>query len=210
MRAAARRHCVGLGWSLGGTALVCASVILMNQQGDLGGDDAGFAGTAIAVERREAPKRQQPAVRPKPKPQRAARPRAAPAIGIESSLSGLDFGLPQFENDDLAAPADLLGDVEAAVMTGETADRPPRPVAQGPMAFPAGAKAKGITGYVVLSLLIGTDGTVEKVKIVEASPPGVFDDVAASGVQAWRFEPATYQGEPVRVWARQKVSFDLG
>jgi protein TonB len=51
---------------------------------------------------------------------------------------------------------------------------------------------------------------VEKVKVLESSPPGVFDDVAAQGVQGWKFEPASYKGEAVRVWATQKVRFDLG
>jgi protein TonB len=46
--------------------------------------------------------------------------------------------------------------------------------------------------------------------VLEASPPGVFDDVAVAGVQTWRFEPAQYRGEAVRVWATQRVRFDLG
>ena len=46
--------------------------------------------------------------------------------------------------------------------------------------------------------------------MLETSPPGVFDDVAAQGVQGWKFEPASYKGEAVRVWATQKVRFDLG
>jgi protein TonB len=29
-------------------------------------------------------------------------------------------------------------------------------------------------------------------------------------VQSWKFEPASYQGENVRVWVTQRVRFDLG
>jgi protein TonB len=50
---------------------------------------------------------------------------------------------------------------------------------------------------------------VEKVKVLESQPAGVFDEVAVSGVQTWKFEPASYKGENVRVWAKQRVRFDL-
>ena len=204
----ARRHLVGLGWSIGGTVLVCAALILMNHQGNLA-DNAGPSGTAIGIER-ASPRQQVAAPKPKPRPKRPQRAAPAPLSGLDSSLAGLDFGLPQFDDAELEGPESLLGETDAAVMTDESADHPPRPVLQTPMAFPAAAKARGITGYVILSLLISPDGAVEKVRIIEAAPPGVFDEVAAAGVQTWRFEPATYRGEPVRVWARQKVSFNLG
>jgi protein TonB len=45
--------------------------------------------------------------------------------------------------------------------------------------------------------------------VLEAQPAGVFDDVAVAGVQTWKFEPATYRGENVRVWATQRVRFNL-
>ena len=34
------------------------------------------------------------------------------------------------------------------------------------------AKAQGVTGYVVLNVLVGTDGTVEQVSVLEAQPAG--------------------------------------
>jgi periplasmic protein TonB len=45
--------------------------------------------------------------------------------------------------------------------------------------------------------------------VLESQPAGVFDAAAVAGVQQWRFEPASYRGENVRVWARQRVRFDL-
>ena len=91
----------------------------------------------------------------------------------------------------------------------DSVDVPPRPLVQSPMQYPPRAKAAGVTGYVLLSVLIGPTGQVEKVKVLEAQPAGVFDDIAVSGVQTWKFEPATYKGENVRVWAKQRVRFDL-
>jgi protein TonB len=96
------------------------------------------------------------------------------------------------------------------VMTDDTVDDPPRATFQAPMQYPPRAKAKGIKGYVVLSLLIGVTGEIEQVKVVESWPEGVFDEAALQGVNQWRFDPANYQGQAVRAWAKQRIRFDLG
>ena len=104
---------------------------------------------------------------------------------------------------------DLLGDMSDVVMTGDTVDDPPRPTQQTPVEYPRDAKSKGITGYVTLNLLISTQGNVERVKLLESYPQGVFDEAATSTVGSWKFNPAMYQGKPVKVWAKQKIRFDL-
>ena len=80
---------------------------------------------------------------------------------------------------------------------------------QGHVAYPKTAGSRGVEGYVVLSLLISATGEIEKVQVLESSPSGVFEDAALQGVRNWRFEPAQYQGRNVKVWARQRVRFDL-
>jgi protein TonB len=193
-----------------GTILVMGAVLWMNQQAADPEGEVGLVGSQIAVERKQKPPPQRTVQQPKPRPKKARAP-AAPTLGIEGGLAGLDFGLPQFEQDDLGALAgNLLGGGGDTVMTDDTVDNPPRPVVQAPMPYPVRAKAQGITGYVVLSVLIGPTGAVERVKVLESQPAGVFDDTAVAGVQSWKFEPASYKGENVRVWATQKVSFNLG
>jgi protein TonB len=199
-----------LAGSIFGTLLVVASVVFMNKQAVTPNREAVLVGSTIKVERKEKPPEQRTVQQPKPKP-KPRRTAAAPAVGIDSGLAGLNFGLPQFDSDDLGALAgNLLGGDGDTVMTDDTVDNPPRPVVQSPMAYPPRAKAQGVTGYVVLSVLIGPTGAVEKVKVLESQPSGVFDDTAIAGVQTWKFEPAQYKGENVRVWATQRVSFNLG
>ncbi|MEA2098888.1 MAG: energy transducer TonB, partial [Campylobacterota bacterium] len=41
-----------------------------------------------------------------------------------------------------------------------------------------------------------------------SNPEGVFDNTAINGVRGWRFTPAKYKGNPVKVWAKQKISFN--
>lgn len=204
---AARQRLVGLTAAVLGTLTVFTLILLMNAAAKRRDADAE-TGTSIAFERRETPKQQ--AVERKPPPRRRQQaPR--PNVDLSSTLPGMSFGLPAFDEGDLGdLTGGLLGDDRDLVMSDESVDQPPRPVAQSPIPYPARAKAQGVTGYVMLSVLIGPTGAVEKVRVLESQPAGVFDDAAVAGVQRWRFEPASYRGESVRVWARQRVRFDLG
>lgn len=203
-----RRRSIALASGAFGLALLGASVVLMNATAGFHRNDANAFGTTVQVEPRARPK-PPPQEKPKPPPKRQQRARMNPIVGLESSLAGLDFGLPQFEQAGLDAAAGILGEA-GGTMTDDTVDSPPRPIVQNPMPYPPRAKAQGVTGYVLLSVLIGPTGQVERAKVLESNPPGVFDDVAVQGVQGWKFEPASYKGEAVRVWATQRVRFDLG
>jgi protein TonB len=204
-----RPRLIGLASAALGTVLVLTLVVVMNRQaGGPEGEDA-LAVTNFDVVRKEKPKPQESVRKPEPPKRRPSKAAPTPLIGLDSGLAGLNFGLPQFDADELDLGAGLLGEDRDVVMTDDSVDVAPRPLLQTPMPYPPRAKAGGVTGYVILSLLIGPTGQVEKVKVLEAQPAGVFDEVAAAGVQSWKFEPASYKGESVRVWATQKVRFDL-
>ena len=204
-----RSGLIGLASATLGTALVLTLIVLMNRQAGSPADEDGLAVTNFEVVKKEKPKPKESVRRPEPPKRRPSKPAPTPLVGLDSGLAGLNFGLPQFDASELDLGAGLLGDDKDVVMTDDSVDVPPRPLLQTPMQYPPRAKATGVTGYVILSLLIGPTGQVEKVKVLEAQPAGVFDEVAAAGVQGWKFEPASYQGENVRVWATQKVRFDL-
>jgi len=206
-----KRRLAGLTAMVFGTVLVLGMVVFINRFAD--GLDRGEADDAdqIVFERKPPPEQQQvQKPKPKPKPRRTPRTPPPPLAGLGANLSGIDFGLPGFDMSDLnALDGDLLGEGGGMVMTDDTVDDPPRATFQAPMQFPPRAKAKGIEGYVVLSLLIGVTGQIEEIRVIESSPEGLFDDVAVQGVSQWKFEPATYQGKAVRSWAKQRVRFDL-
>lgn len=206
---ALRNHAVGLAAAIAGSAMVLVLVVLMNNPFTQRDKVSELVGSSIAVVKKEKPKSKEEVVRKREPPKRQTRAAPTPLLGLDSSLSGLDFGLPAFDGSELDLGAGLLGDSNDVVMTDDSVDQAPRPIIQTPMVYPARAKAQGITGYVLLSVLISPTGQVEKVKVLEAQPAGVFDDIAMAGVKQWKFEPATYKGEQVRVWARQRVRFDL-
>ncbi len=205
MRHKAQRF--GFALAVVGTLSVFTLILLMNAAARRS-DEVIDSGATIAFERREAPKKQEIERKPPPRRRQEA-PR--PNVDLSSMLPGLSFGLPGFDDSDLGDLAGgLLDDGRDLVMSDDAVDQPPRPLAQMPIPYPARAKAQGVTGYVMLSVLIGPTGQVEQVRVLESQPSGVFDDAAIAGVQRWRFEPASYRGESVRVWARQRVRFDLG
>jgi periplasmic protein TonB len=199
----------GIGASALGTALVLGLVLYMNRPFDKPDGDDGNPFSSIEVVKQERPPPEPEVRRPEPPRRSPQRSAPAPLVGLDSGLSGLNFGLPQFDASELGLGSDILGGGGDVIMTDDTVDVAPRPILQTPMTYPPRARAQGVTGYVVLSLLIGPTGQVERVRVLEAQPAGVFDDVAAAGVQGWRVEPATYRGENVRVWATQRVRFDL-
>jgi protein TonB len=103
----------------------------------------------------------------------------------------------------------VLGDTRDVVMTGESVDVPPKPTRRAEMQYPPQARQEGITGYVTVNLLIDAQGRVQRVKVLDAEPAGVFEEVAKQALRQWRFDPAQYQGEAVKVWAKQQIQFDL-
>ena len=194
-----------------GTVLVIGTVVLINHFSDSLEDTRADARSQIALERKKPPPDQQvQKPKPKPKPRRSRRAPPTPLTGLDTSLSGVDMGLPGFSADDLGGlEGDLLGGDAGLVMTDDTVDQPPQASYQAPMVYPPRARAKGIEGYVVFSLLIGITGEVEQLQIVESYPEGVFDEAATQGINQWQFEPAMYQGQAVRAWAKQRIRFDL-
>ena len=195
-------------WSVFGLLFVFIVVIEMNSEGWSQPEKKQEATAQFDIQKVAKPK---PRPKPKPKPKRKPKPhRAAPTPTLSSQLSGLDTGLEAFQTGDLLSDDALLGDVgKDMVMTDDTVDQPPQPARRSPIEYPKKARKLGVTGYVLMNLLINKQGHVEKVKVLESDPEGTFDDVAVAAVKTWEFKPAQYQGKPVKVWAKQKIRFDL-
>ena len=168
-------------------------------------------GPAVAFQvKKQAPKKAKKVVRkkrsqPKPRPNKAPPP---PMLSGAGALSGVAVAGLNFLDDD-SLNNELFGDTKNTVMTEETVDSLPQPRRQVPPGYPDDARHSGITGQVTYSLLIGTDGRVERIKVATASPMGVFEQEGQNALSQWEFEPATFQGNPVRVWATQTLRFEL-
>ncbi len=149
--------------------------------------------------------------KPKPKPKKAKPTPKAPLPSLSSALSGIDMGIPEFAVEDIAGDASsLLGDVgKETIMTESTVDVKPKVISRASIAYPRTAMKKNIKGYVIVNLLIDQQGNVEVAQILESNPSVVFDNAALNGVKEWKFSPAKYKGNSVKIWAKQKISFDF-
>jgi len=87
-------------------------------------------------------------------------------------------------------------------------DKLPKIVRSTPIKYPSQAKKDGITGMVMIRCLIGTDGKVSKMEVVESKPAGVFDESALSTIKYWQFRPGIRKGEMVATWVKVPIKFE--
>jgi TonB family protein len=78
-----------------------------------------------------------------------------------------------------------------------------------PPDYPRDALNRKITGSVTLEFTVDGRGETRDIHVIEAAPPGVFDDAAISAVRRWRYAPAVVNGTPVEVPIRTRVRFEL-
>jgi protein TonB len=88
-------------------------------------------------------------------------------------------------------------------------DSHPRAVGTISPRYPEIARQRGQEGTLKLMVRIDDLGQVRDVEVVEAQPPGVFDESALEAFRNARFRPATKDGRPVRYEAYMRVEFKL-
>ena len=85
---------------------------------------------------------------------------------------------------------------------------PPRLLREVKAEYTDEARRRGITGDVVLEIVVRRDGTVGEVTILQGRGAGL-DQRAVAAVRQWRFSPARRRGEPVDVLVEVAVEFTL-
>lgn len=75
--------------------------------------------------------------------------------------------------------------------------------------YPSASLRAQETGIVVLSFLIGVDGTVLDSKVERSSGFRRLDEAARKGLGLCRFKPATVDGKPEQAWARIEYEWKI-
>jgi periplasmic protein TonB len=75
--------------------------------------------------------------------------------------------------------------------------------------FPVGLLQREIEGTVKVRVLIGADGRVRQVVILDATDPDFAKATQRKALSSWRFTPATRGGEPVEDWQVLTVKFNI-
>ena len=93
---------------------------------------------------------------------------------------------------------------EVAVRPGGSV-QPPQKTRHVEPIYPDSARAAGLTGVVIVELVIGTTGRPHNVRVLRSSPP--FDSAAVNAVRQWRYRPTLLHGTPVPVILTISVQF---
>ena len=78
-----------------------------------------------------------------------------------------------------------------------------------PPEFPSKALSQRLSGAVTVEYTVDASGDPRDVRVIEATPPGVFDHAAVAAVKRWHYDPVIANGAPVEVPVRTSIRFEL-
>ncbi len=86
--------------------------------------------------------------------------------------------------------------------------KPPRAIYAPDPEYPETARRERQQGTVVISVVVGSDGSPRDIKVKRPFSPEL-DESAINTVKKWKFAPGTKDGEPVAVQIVVEISFRL-
>ena len=85
---------------------------------------------------------------------------------------------------------------------------PPHRISGGEPEYTEAARKAKVQGIVVLSVLIGEDGTVQDVSVLNSLRPDL-DESSIRAIRQWHFQPAMKNGAPIPFRTQVETSFHL-
>ena len=143
-------------------------------------------------------------------------PAAVPPPGALRSVP--PPGTPSPDISTTIAPMPVPGEDSAATARRKMMNLPkfgdyvhvtelPEAIEKAAPAYPDAARQAGVSGTVMVQVLVLADGSVADTRVVKSIPP--LDDAAVSCVRKWRFKPARNAQGPTAVWVGIPVTFTL-
>lgn len=127
-----------------------------------------------------------------------------PTQHLVARLEALEFLSPADEAA-LTPPAEAVSPPQVITLDEKTAKL--QLLEKTVPVYPPIAKAARVSGDVVLSIQIQTDGSVEHLRVV--SGPPMLIQATLDGVKKWKYRPFTQNGEPVEVNTTVTVPFRI-
>ncbi|HEX6005732.1 MAG TPA: TonB family protein, partial [Burkholderiales bacterium] len=84
----------------------------------------------------------------------------------------------------------------------------PRQINDVDLIYPRRAYEMRTRGKVALQIFISDEGKVDEVNIIEATPPGIFEEAALNATLALQFTPGEKNGQRVRSRKTIEIAFD--
>lgn len=83
------------------------------------------------------------------------------------------------------------------------------PLVRIPPQYPSRAARRGIEGSVTVAFIITKKGSVRHPRVIDAHPPGIFNEAALRAIRRWRFKAKKVDGQWVAQRATQIIQFQL-
>lgn len=169
----------------------------------------------IASERIEFVRLQpEPEPPPREEPEQLEEKPEPPPVTPETPLKPLSIDRPdisEWQIPDLDIPLNIGAGpyIGSRPQLPTTLAAEPVPRMRFPPRYPQRALMRHIEGKVVLRFTINPDGSVSDAEIVEADPPGYFEQSALRAISRWQFHPKVVDGKAVSRTATQTISFRL-
>ena len=141
---------------------------------------------------------------PKPKPR--TRPDFTPELVRPSVAVPAAMAISVKINPDLFAGGPMRGDF---IFNATDLDTPPMAIMRTKPPYPYKARQRNIKGSVEVKFLVGADGRISDVQVLNSQPAGLFDATVLKTVPKWKFRPGMLAGEAVPSWVVTVVEFNL-
>ncbi len=142
----------------------------------------------------------------------------APTVSVQSSneVSGppADVSTPATPAAHVRTAAEMLAATPVKVSTAATASAAldtarPDHAHNPPLDYPALARRFGVSGRVLVRVLVEASGEAREVLIAGSSGHEVLDQAALKSVRSWRFLPARRGTDTFAAWVEFPVKFEL-
>ena len=131
------------------------------------------------------------------------------AVNLYPELAGGDLSMygragtflknhpfPNWGEDPLHEPGTPVANPRDLMVPWNVTD--PRVVTKVEPRFPWGGRAFGVSGVLLVELVIDEKGTVASARLGKPLPPPTLSYAALEALKRWRFEPRTENGTPVK------------
>lgn len=131
----------------------------------------------------------------KPPPELPNKPEAPP----ETMAVSMDTQSPT-ANQVSIGPMNVENTTQVASSIGlSSTDGEYLPIVKVAPMYPARAQSRGQEGWVLVQFTVTEAGAVRDPLVIEAEPPGVFDDAAKKAVLKFKYKPRVENGKPIAV-----------
>lgn len=107
-------------------------------------------------------------------------------------------------------PEDGIVGIARRYFKSSEVDKRAEPIEVSPLLYPEAAYRRRLAGKVIVRIYVNEAGTIDAMDVLEASPPGVFEQAAVDALLATRFKPAELLGRPVKNVKTIEIGFDPG